>query len=80
MGGLGIDSTGHLNSIETVELHLGRRWSNDSVLAPIRSQLEQEIRAALMDIPKWEVWYINGKYINFNGGWAFPILLRKRND
>ena len=79
MRGLDIDSTGHLNSIETVKIPLGE-WYNDSVLAPIQSQLEQEIRAALMDIPEWEVWYINGKYINFTGGWAFPILLRKRND
>ena len=73
--GLVIDSTGHLNSIETVRL-----LYYDSVLAPIQSQLEQEIRAALMVIPEWEVWYINGKYINFTDGWAFPIIFRKRNE
>ena len=79
--GLDIDSTGHLNSIETVELHLGRWYKDsDSVLAPIQRQMEQEIRAALMNIPEWEVWYINGKYINFTGGWAFPLIFRERND
>ena len=78
VSGIELDSEGHLLKLGTVEMPVGR-WYNDTLLAPLQSQLEHELYTLLLNIPNWEVWHINGKYIHPGDGW-FYLWIRKPNS
>lgn len=74
-----IDSTGHLNDVPKVKVHLVQ-GNRERVPETVIEQLEQEFKKMLMAIPKWKVYCINGKYGTPYHGWNMPIRLKINNE